>query len=82
MSNDRFHLAIISPEKIVFEGEATLLTLPGKSGSFTILAHHAPIVASLKAGALVYKTDEAEHTLEVKSGFIEMSHNDVSVCIA
>lgn len=75
-------LTIISPEKEIFKGEVKMVTLPGAIGSFTILPHHAPVVSALNAGKLTYVTeDNAEQSLEIHGGFIEMSCNNVSVCI-
>ena len=75
-------MTIISPEKELFRGEVRSVTLPGSVGSFTILPQHAPIVSSLKKGVLAYvKADGSEEQVEIHGGFIEMSHNNVSVCI-
>lgn len=77
------HLSIVSPEKVMFDGDVKIVTLPGVIGSFSILAGHAPIVSSLKEGTLVYTTlDNQEHTLDIHGGFIEMSDGEVSVCIS
>lgn len=78
---DTLHLNIISPERIVYDGKANRVTLPGTKGLFTILPHHAPIVSSLRAGRLVYWVENEEKSLEIQSGFVEMSNECVSVCI-
>lgn len=82
MNEPTFHLMILSPAKRLFDGEATRITLPGTLGEFTILAHHAPIVASLRKGKLTYVSAGSEQTLEIESGFIEMSSGTVSVCVS
>ena len=41
---------IISPEKVVYEGETSLMQLPGIDGSFEILNNHAPIISVLGKG--------------------------------
>ncbi len=80
---DTLQLRVVSPEKLVYDGQVLRVTLPGTSGSFTILPHHAPIVSSLQSGKLVYFTlDEVGHGIDIQSGFIEMSDNVVSVCIS
>ena len=81
MSDQVLHLSIISPDKRIFEGEASSVTLPGSAGSFTILAHHAPIVSSLKKGTLTYVSSGNEQTVDIEGGFIEMSNEVVTVCI-
>lgn len=77
----RLYLNIVSPEKEIFSGEVERVTLPGTMGSFSILPRHAPIVSSLQAGTLVYATDGEEHSLDIRSGFVEMNHGKVTVCI-
>lgn len=75
------YLEIISPEKTVYSGEADAVTLPGASGSFTVLSNHAPILSGLKRGQLLYRTGSKEETLNVEGGFMEMRDNRISVCI-
>ena len=81
--NDTLQLRIVSPEKIIYDGEILRVTLPGANGSFTILPHHAPIVSSLQSGKLIYFTpDDVGHGIDIESGFVEMSDEIVSVCIS
>lgn len=76
------YVSIYSPEKVVFEGEIRVITLPGAAGSFNILTNHAPIVSTLKKGAVVYELpDGSIHTIDIRGGFIEMRNNILSVCI-
>lgn len=77
------HLSLVSPEKSIFDGEVTIVTLPGTVGSFSILPGHAPIVSSLQAGTLSYTTVEGDdYTLDIQGGFVELSNGIVSVCIS
>ena len=45
---DLLKLRVVSPEKVIYDVEVLRVTLPGASGSFTILPRHAPIVSSLQ----------------------------------
>ena len=76
-------LNIISPEKILFSGEVNSVTLPGTTGSFTILDNHAPIISSLRKGILSYCRNEGDSEIElrVEGGFVEGKQNEVNVCI-
>lgn len=77
------HLSIVSPEKEVFDGTVSSVTLPGTNGVFSILSHHAPIVSSLQAGTVTYVTTDGEaHTLDIHSGFVELSNGEASVCVS
>ena len=75
------HLEIVSPEKIIYSGNAKSVTLPGISGSFTILNRHAPIISALEKGVLRYSVDGKEDEMTVNGGFVEAKKNKVSVCI-
>jgi len=75
------NLEIISPEKIVYAGEAKQVTLPGLSGLFTILDRHAPIISALNKGVLTYQANGENVELAINGGFVEVKKNIVSVCI-
>lgn len=74
-------LKIISPEKIVYDGEAESVLVPGTLGSFEILNDHAPIISSLEHGKLEYTTSAGKQELMVDGGFVEVQKNVVSVCV-
>ncbi len=74
-------LAIISPHGVVCHTEAESVTLPGSEGSFTILRNHAPIMAVLVKGDIVYKNGGEEYRVAVTSGFVNVAHNKVEVCV-
>lgn len=73
-------LDILTPEKKLYSGEATLVQLPGVDGSFEILNGHAPIISALKNGILRYKTNEGEKRIRITGGFVECLQNKVIVC--
>lgn len=75
-------LEIISAEKILFQGEAISVKLPGELGSFTVLNNHASLISALVPGKVEYKTsDNAVHEIAVKGGLVDVDNNVVSVCI-
>lgn len=75
-------LKIISSEDIVFEGEVTMVNLPGANGSFEVLKNHASLVSTLVPGNIVYKTTDGEETkLPVSGGLVDVDNNVVSVCL-
>lgn len=81
MKSGSLRLSILSPGKTIYDGEISLVTLPGTAGSFTVLPHHAPIVSSLKKGKVIYVAEGVEYTIEIEGGFMEMSNEAVSVCV-
>ena len=73
---------IISPSDTLFEGEATSVTVPSKMGSFTLLEHHAPIVAILEAGKVSLTAANGEtKEFDIKGGFTENHDNNLTICV-
>lgn len=74
-------LKIVSPEKVVFQGEVESVLVPGTLGSFEILNDHAPIISSLEVGKVKYTTKEGKQTMNINGGFVECKKNEVSLCV-
>ena len=72
-------LEILTPDKKVFEGEVTSVTVPGTMGSFQILRDHAPIISTLEDGPVIIKTKESEETFVIKGGVVEVLQNKIIV---
>jgi F-type H+-transporting ATPase subunit epsilon len=74
------NVSLVSPEKELFNGEITLISLPGVDGSFELMNNHAPIISALGEGTIkIIETSGTEHFFEIKSGVIECSKNKVIV---
>jgi F-type H+-transporting ATPase subunit epsilon len=50
-THPKFDVAVVTPEGDSFRGEAEMLIVPGAAGEIGVLARHAPLVATLKAGS-------------------------------
>ncbi|MEO5674383.1 MAG: ATP synthase F1 subunit epsilon [Chitinophagales bacterium] len=74
-------LDILTPEKKIFSGEASSVSLPGTEGHFQVLNNHAPLISSLKAGVIKYKTSAGETSFNAKEGFVEVLKNKVTVLV-
>ena len=73
---------IISPSETLFEGEATAVNVPSKMGPFTLLEHHAAIVAILEAGNVSLTDAKGERQeFAVKGGFVENHNNLLTICV-
>ncbi len=65
----KFDVALVTPEGEVFRGEAEMLVVPGAAGEIGVLARHAPLVATLKAGSTrVYRDRANEDVIEFATG--------------
>ena len=65
------HIDVVSAEASIFSGEAEFVVAPASAGEVGIYPHHAPMVTTIKPGALRIKLpDVAEETLIFISGGI------------
>ena len=63
------HIDVVSAEASIFSGEAEFVVVPASAGEVGIYPNHAPMVTTIKPGALRIKlTDSAEETLIFLSG--------------
>jgi len=73
---------IISPNATLFKGEATSVTVPSKMGPFTLLEHHAAIVAILEKGKIsLTETSGEQKEFTIKGGFTENHNNQLTICV-
>ena len=78
----KMKLEILTPDKIVYEGDVTSVTVPGTMGSFQILSEHAPIISTLEQGSItVRSTQKGIETFFVKTGVVEVLDNKVMVLV-
>ena len=73
------HLDIITPDKKVYNGEATSVILPGTEGQFQVLNRHAPLVSTLGKGTVVVDTGATKKTFTIDGGVVEVLNNTVLV---
>jgi F-type H+-transporting ATPase subunit epsilon len=79
-SSDRFRLSVVTPERAAWEGEVRFVAVPAHDGEIGFLAHRAPLIAKLTAGALrIETTDGKEEALFVDGGFAEMLGDRLTV---
>jgi F-type H+-transporting ATPase subunit epsilon len=75
-------LEIITPVKIIYEGEVKLIQVPGKKGAFEILKNHAPIISSLEKGRIkVVEENGTQIFFDIDGGIIENKKNKIVVLI-
>ena len=74
-------LEILTPEKKLYSGESSSVTLPGVDGSFQLLDRHAPLISALAKGVIKYKTPTETKTLAISGGFAECLKNKVIVLV-
>jgi F-type H+-transporting ATPase subunit epsilon len=64
-----FEVSLVTPEGPAYEGEAEMIVVPGQAGEIGVLARHAPLIATLKAGSTrVYLDRQADDVREFATG--------------
>src|SRR5512145_228145 len=66
-SHPKFDVSLVTPDGAAFDGEAEMVIVPGAAGEIGVLARHAPLVATLKAGSTRVHLDQNE-VLEFATG--------------
>ena len=75
-----FKLEIVSPESVVWSGEATQLVTRTTEGEIGILADHEPTMAALSTGSsIVTAADGSTITVATHGGFLQIYRNDVTL---
>jgi F-type H+-transporting ATPase subunit epsilon len=62
-----FSVSLVTPEGPAYEGDAQMVIVPGAAGEIGVLARHAPLIATLKAGSTRVHVSETE-ILEFATG--------------
>jgi F-type H+-transporting ATPase subunit epsilon len=73
------HLEIITPDKKVYAGEVSSVSVPGTNGRFEMLENHAPIISTLLNGKVKVKDREGVKTFDVKGGVVENLKNKIII---
>ena len=69
---ENFQLQIISPEKVIFSGDARMVVLPSYEGDMSILKNHISIITFLRPGIIkVQKEKEDFEDFFVQDGTVE-----------
>lgn len=73
------NLSIMTPDREVYTGEVSSVTVPGTLGMFQVLENHAPIISILSNGTIKVKTSEGVKTFEAQGGVIEVLNNKIII---
>src|SRR5450755_73324 len=69
-----FHFELVSPDKLLFNGQAEDVLVPGSEGDFVVMRDHAPVMTTLRPGIVDIGEAAGKHTrLFVRGGFADVS---------
>jgi F-type H+-transporting ATPase subunit epsilon len=70
---------IVSQDRLVYEGDADIILVPGIEGEMGILPNHAPLLSILKLGLLIVRYQGEEKDFTISGGVIEVQPDLVTV---
>lgn len=70
---------VISPEKVLYDGEAASLVAPAHDGQVGILTGHAPMMTLLGRGTLRLEGGAGARAFTVEGGFLQIVDDQVRV---
>ena len=79
MADKTFNLQIISPTRIFFDGDATMVEMKTTEGEIGVLAGHIPLTAILEPGVLKIHQEEGIKEAALHDGFVEIQKTKVTV---
>ena len=79
MASEKLHVELVSPEKRVWSGEASMVSARTLDGDLGILPGHTPLLGVLVDGTVTIKSDSGAEEFSVRGGFLSVAKNRVSI---
>jgi F-type H+-transporting ATPase subunit epsilon len=71
---------VVTPERVIYSGESTMVVTRTLSGEVAFLPHHAPFLGTLVENhTRIYVEGERVEDVAVLGGFVEVSDNRVTI---
>jgi len=70
---------LVSPERRLVSVDATEVRIPGAEGDLTAMAHHSPLITTLRPGIVTVTGPDGSSDYVVTGGFAEIGGDSVSV---
>ena len=69
-----FHFELVSPDKLLFNGPAEAVLVPGSEGDFQVLRDHAPVMTALRPGVVQIDAEGGgKQRYFVRGGFVDVN---------
>jgi len=76
---DTLKVELVTPEKMLFSGEASMVEAPGVSGDFGVLPQHSPLVSLLREGAVTIHLECSTQIFNVTGGTAEVNEGGIVI---
>ncbi len=82
MSKLTLHYVVVTPERLVFEGDAESISIMTSTGEITVLPHHIPLLTLMKAGEMRVRKGGELELLATSTGMFEVRQDGSVVVLA
>ena len=72
---------VITPEEVIYDGEANLVIARIADGNLGVLVDHSPLVSSVEVGEVRIRENDEQHVYATSDGFFKVSENLVQVLV-
>ncbi|TIT23398.1 MAG: F0F1 ATP synthase subunit epsilon [Mesorhizobium sp.] len=70
---EAFKFELVSPERLLVSEQVETVVIPGAEGEMTVMAHHAPVMTTIKPGVVTLRTAQGkEERYVVFGGFADI----------
>jgi F-type H+-transporting ATPase subunit epsilon len=76
---DKIKFDLVSPERLLLSKQVDMVTVPGTEGYMGVIAGHAPLVSTLRAGMIDMLDDGVDTRFFIRGGFAEINPTKITV---
>ncbi len=72
---------VITPEEIIYDGEADLVVARIADGDLGVMVNHSPLVSTVETGEVRIREGDEQYVYATSDGFFKVSENLVQVLV-
>jgi F-type H+-transporting ATPase subunit epsilon len=76
---DKLTFSLVAPERELFHGLVDQVVAPGEDGDFGVLPGHAPLMSTLRPGAIRVLDGGSERKIFVYGGFADVTPDGLTI---
>ncbi|HEY2836062.1 MAG TPA: F0F1 ATP synthase subunit epsilon [Rhizomicrobium sp.] len=76
---DKIKFDLVSPERLLLSKQVDMVTVPGTEGYMGVIAGHAPLVSTLRAGMIDMQDEGMDTRFFIRGGFVEINSTKITV---
>ena len=76
---DKILFDLVSPERLLLSKRVDMVTVPGTEGYMGVIAGHAPLVSTLRAGMIDMQDEGVDTRFFIRGGFAEINPTKITV---